>query len=66
MILFICTGYGNPVNCRGSSAVCLVTKSEDTTCLLCVAAAVIVYLLGGKPSLCVAHTWLFLLGIASH
>ncbi len=66
MILFICTGYGNAVNCRESSAVCLVMKSEDTTCLLCVAAAVIVYLLGGKPSLCVAHTWLFLLGIASH
>jgi hypothetical protein len=24
LILFICTGYGNAVNCRESSAVCLV------------------------------------------
>jgi hypothetical protein len=53
--LFICTGYGNAVNCRESSAVCLVMKSKDSTCLLCVVAAVTTYLLGGKPSLCVAH-----------
>jgi hypothetical protein len=66
LILFICTGYVYAVNCRESSAVCLVMKREDTTCLLCVAPAVIMYLLGGKPSLCVACTWLFLLLIASH
>jgi len=65
LILFICTGYGNAVNCRESSAVCLVMKSEDSTCLLCVVAAVIMYLLGGKPSLCVAHTRFFLLRITS-